>query len=78
MSVALLSPATNWTVVLAGTPAQYTIQATDFTGGVASKNPEIGIQAQAGASSTGQLKFTLQRQGSTQKREITFNLAFLP
>ena len=59
-------------------PAQYTIQATDFTGGVASKNPEIGIQAQAGASSTGQLKFTLQRQGSTQKREITFNLAFLP
>ena len=78
VSVALLSPATNWTVVLAGTPAQYTIQATDFTGGVASKNPEIGIQAQAGASSTGQLKFTLQHQGSTQKREITFNLAFLP
>lgn len=78
VSVATLPPSANWTVTLAGTPAQYTINAADFSGGVASKNPEIGIQAQAGASLAGQLRLTLQRQGSTQKREITFNLARLP
>jgi len=78
VSVATLAPTTNWTVTLAGTPAQYIINAADFSGGVATKNPEIGIQAQPGSSLTGQLKFTLQRQGSTQKREITFNLARVP
>ncbi|HET7400633.1 MAG TPA: hypothetical protein VFJ62_02600 [Usitatibacter sp.] len=78
VSVATLSPTTNWTVTLAGTPAQYTIGAADFSGGIATKNPEIGIQAQAGASASGLLKLTLQRQGATQKRDITFALALLP
>jgi IPT/TIG domain-containing protein len=78
VSVATLPPTANWTVALAATPSQYTINAGDFSGGVATKNPEIGIQAQAGASTAGQLKLTLQRQGSTQTREITFNLSRLP
>lgn len=78
VTVATLPPTANWTVTLAGTPAQYTINAADFSNGVATKNPEIGIQAQPGASLTGQLKLTVQRQGATQKREITFNLARLP
>jgi hypothetical protein len=78
VTVAALAPTSLWTVVLAGTPSVYTIGASDFSNGVATKNPEIGIQAQPGASLTGQLKFTLQRQGSAQKREITFNLALIP
>jgi len=78
VSVAAIAPTANWTVVLAGTPSQYIISASDFSGGVATRNPEIGIQAQAGATVAGQLRFTLQRVGSTQKREITFNLARLP
>jgi len=78
VSVAALAPTNLWTVVLAGTPTQYTIGASDFANGVATKNPEIGLQAQPGASLTGQLKLTLQRQGSAQKREITFNLALIP
>jgi hypothetical protein len=78
VSVAPLAGTTNWTVTLAGTPAQYIITGSDFSGGVATRNPEIGIQAQPGASAAGQLKFTLKRQGSTQTREITFNLARIP
>ncbi len=78
VTVATLPPTANWTVTLAGTPAQYIINAADFSNGVATRNPEIGVQAQPGASLTGQLKLTVQRQGSTQKREITFNLARLP
>ncbi len=78
VSVVAVTPTANWAVALAGTPSQYIIGAADLSGGVASKNPEIGIQAQAGASLTGQLKFTLQRQGSTQNSEHTFNLALLP
>jgi hypothetical protein len=78
VSVAALPPTANWTVALAGTPAQFIIGPSDFSGGVATKNPEIGLQAQSTASATGQLKFTIQRQGSAQKREIVFNLARLP
>jgi IPT/TIG domain len=78
IAVAAVAPTALWTVVLAGTPTQYNIGAGDFSNGVATKNPEVGIQAQPGASLTGQLKLTLQRQGSPQKREITFNLALIP
>jgi hypothetical protein len=78
VSVATLGSTANWTVTLAGTPAQYIINASDFSGGVATKNPEIGIQAQQNASLTGQVRLRLQRQGSTQQRDITFNLARLP
>jgi hypothetical protein len=78
VSVVPVAPTANWAVTLAGGPSQYQIQPSDFSGGVATRNPEIGIQAQAGATATGQLRFTLQRQGSTQTREVTFNLARIP
>lgn len=79
LSVASISPTSNWTVVLAGTPSQYVIDASDFSGGgAATRNPEIGIQAQTGASLAGQFQFTIQRQGAAQMRVVTFNLGLLP
>jgi hypothetical protein len=80
LSVTTVGATAGWAAVLAGTPSQYVIEASDFTAGdgVASRNPEIGIQAQPGASATGQLKFTIQRIGTTQKKEKIFNLALLP
>ncbi len=80
LSVVPVSPTSNWAVVLADTPSQYKIEASDFSGGngLASRNPEIGIQAQPGASGTGQFQFTIQRQGAASNKVITFNLALLP
>ena len=80
VTVAPVAPTANWTVALAATPSQYVIDAGDFGGNSASasRNPEIGIQAQAGSSATGQIRFTLQRQGSTQKPEFIINLARIP
>jgi hypothetical protein len=80
VTVQTLPPTVNWVAVRAATPAQYVIAAGDIAagGGSAMRNPAIGIQANAGASATGQARLRLQRQGSTQFREITFNLALLP
>lgn len=77
VSVAAQAGTTNWSVVLADTPTQYVISAGDISagGGSASRNPQIGVQGQPTASATGQVVLTIQRQGATQLRIFTLNLA---
>jgi hypothetical protein len=79
VTVATVGATTNWVAVLADTPTQYVIAAADIAagGGTATKDPQIGIQAQAGASATGQIQFTIQRQGSTQNQTRVYNLMSL-